>query len=83
MFDWLTHSEIWIALGTLTAHEVVLGVDNIIFISVLVGRLPQCGIFRCSRDDQPTNSSTHNTADQTAQPVFARQSGTFSPRTLI
>ncbi len=41
MFDWLTHSEMWIALGTLTALEVVLGVDNIIFISVLVGRLPQ------------------------------------------
>ena len=31
----------WIALGTLTALEVVLGVDNIIFISVLVSRLPQ------------------------------------------
>lgn len=41
MFDWLTHSELWIALGTLTALEIVLGVDNIIFISVLVGRLPQ------------------------------------------
>jgi len=33
--------EIWIALGTLTALEIVLGVDNIIFISVLVGRLPE------------------------------------------
>jgi predicted tellurium resistance membrane protein TerC len=41
MFDWMTHSEMWIALGTLTALEIVLGVDNIIFISVLVGRLPQ------------------------------------------
>ncbi len=41
MFDWITHSEMWIALGTLTALEIVLGVDNIIFISVLVGRLPQ------------------------------------------
>ncbi|NGZ08256.1 MAG: TerC family protein [Nitrospira sp. LK70] len=41
MFDWLTHSNMWIALGTLTALEIVLGVDNIIFISVLVGRLPQ------------------------------------------
>ncbi len=41
MFDWLTQSEMWIALGTLTALEIVLGVDNIIFISVLVGRLPQ------------------------------------------
>ena len=33
--------EIWIALGTLTALEIVLGIDNIIFISVLVGRLPE------------------------------------------
>lgn len=41
MLDWITHSEMWIALGTLTALEIVLGVDNIIFISVLVGRLPQ------------------------------------------
>ena len=41
MFDWMAQSEMWIALGTLTALEIVLGVDNIIFISVLVGRLPQ------------------------------------------
>ncbi|OQW37567.1 MAG: hypothetical protein A4E19_12870 [Nitrospira sp. SG-bin1] len=40
MFDWMSHSEMWVALGTLTALEIVLGVDNIIFISVLVGRLP-------------------------------------------
>ncbi len=40
MFDWLTQSEMWIALGTLTALEIVLGIDNIIFISVLVSRLP-------------------------------------------
>jgi len=41
MFDWLTNPEAWIALGTLTALEIVLGIDNIIFISVLVGRLPK------------------------------------------
>lgn len=41
MFEWLTSPEAWIALGTLTALEIVLGIDNIIFISVLVGRLPQ------------------------------------------
>ncbi len=40
MFDWLAQPEAWIALGTLTALEIVLGIDNIIFISVLVGRLP-------------------------------------------
>ena len=38
--DWLTEPEAWIALLSLTALEIVLGVDNIIFISILVGRLP-------------------------------------------
>lgn len=40
MLTWLTSPEAWIALGTLTALEIVLGIDNIIFISILVGRLP-------------------------------------------
>ena len=39
--NWLASPEAWIALATLTALEIVLGVDNIIFISVLVGRLPK------------------------------------------
>ena len=38
--EWVTNFQSWIALGTLTALEIVLGIDNIIFISVLVGRLP-------------------------------------------
>ncbi len=41
MTDWLTSPEAWIALASLTALEIVLGVDNIIFISILVGRLPE------------------------------------------
>ena len=41
MFAWLTSPEAWIALGTLTALEIVLGIDNIIFISILVSRLPK------------------------------------------
>lgn len=40
MFEWLASPEAWIALGTLTLLEIVLGIDNIIFISILVGRLP-------------------------------------------
>jgi predicted tellurium resistance membrane protein TerC len=40
MFDWLADPNAWVALATLTALEIVLGVDNIIFISILVGRLP-------------------------------------------
>ena len=39
--DWLTDPEIWIALVTLTALEIVLGIDNIIFISILAGKLPK------------------------------------------
>lgn len=38
--EWLTDPQAWIALLTLTALEIVLGVDNIIFISILVGKLP-------------------------------------------
>ena len=38
--DFLLDPQIWIAFGMLTALEIVLGVDNIIFISILVSRLP-------------------------------------------
>jgi predicted tellurium resistance membrane protein TerC len=39
--EWLSSPEAWVALTTLTLLEIVLGVDNIIFISILVGRLPE------------------------------------------
>lgn len=39
--DWITDPQAWIALGTLTLLEIVLGVDNIIFISILAGKLPE------------------------------------------
>jgi predicted tellurium resistance membrane protein TerC len=38
--DWITNPEIWIALLTLTSLEVVLGIDNVVFISILAGKLP-------------------------------------------
>ena len=38
--EWLTNPETWISLVTLTVLEVVLGIDNIIFISILAGKLP-------------------------------------------
>jgi predicted tellurium resistance membrane protein TerC len=41
MMEWVADPQAWIALATLTALEIVLGVDNIIFISILVGRLPE------------------------------------------
>ncbi len=41
MFEWISNPEAWVALATLTALEIVLGIDNIIFISILVARLPE------------------------------------------
>ena len=38
--DWLTDPQAWLALATLTALEIVLGIDNIIFISIQAGKLP-------------------------------------------
>ena len=39
--EWISSPESWIALLTLTVLEIVLGIDNIIFISILAGKLPQ------------------------------------------
>ena len=41
MFEWIADPNAWIALATLTALEIVLGVDNIIFISILSNKLPE------------------------------------------
>ncbi len=38
--DWVANPEIWIALATLTVLEIVLGIDNVVFISILAGKLP-------------------------------------------
>ncbi len=39
--EWVTDPQAWIAFVTLAALEIVLGIDNIVFISILVGKLPQ------------------------------------------
>jgi predicted tellurium resistance membrane protein TerC len=39
--EWITQPEAWIAFVTLVALELVLGVDNVIFISILAGKLPK------------------------------------------
>lgn len=39
--NWISDPQAWIALATLTALEIVLGIDNIIFISILSSRLPE------------------------------------------
>ena len=41
LFDWLSQPSAWIALLTLLVLEIVLGIDNIIFISILSGKLPK------------------------------------------
>lgn len=38
--EWITQPEIWISLFTLTVLEIILGIDNIVFISILAGKLP-------------------------------------------
>jgi len=41
VFEWIYDPAIWASLATLTAMEIILGIDNIVFISVLVSRLPE------------------------------------------
>jgi predicted tellurium resistance membrane protein TerC len=41
MFDWLADPNAWVALLTLTVLEIVLGIDNIVFISILSNKLPE------------------------------------------
>ena len=47
--DWISQPESWIALLTLTSLEVVLGIDNIIFISILAAKLPEAQQDRARR----------------------------------
>jgi predicted tellurium resistance membrane protein TerC len=49
IMEWLTDPNLWIAFLTLTALEIVLGIDNIVFISVLVGRLAESERDRARR----------------------------------
>jgi len=39
--EWITTPEAWIALATLTVLEIVLGIDNVVFIAIVAGRLPE------------------------------------------
>ncbi len=40
-FAWVTDPQIWLSLVTLSALEIVLGIDNLVFIAILTGRLPE------------------------------------------
>ena len=61
--EWMTDPQIWIAFFTLTALEIVLGIDNIIFISILAGKLPQA----------------EQTRARTPEPAFRRGAGLLQP----
>ena len=49
---WITSLDNWIALATLTVLEVVLGIDNIVFISILAGKLPPARQARALIDER-------------------------------
>ncbi len=89
--EWLTDPQAWIALVTLTALEIVLGVDNIIFISILVGRLPEAqrqrarvlglGFAMFTRIALAAVARVGDDADRAA--VFIRSGKDISGRDLI
>jgi predicted tellurium resistance membrane protein TerC len=47
--DWMSDANAWLGLLTLTALEIVLGIDNVIFISILAGKLPSGAADRARR----------------------------------
>ncbi|MEY2546236.1 MAG: hypothetical protein QOG48_1353 [Verrucomicrobiota bacterium] len=47
--EWIANPQIWIGLLTLTALEIVLGIDNVVFISILAGKLPKQSQARARR----------------------------------
>ncbi|SQC15209.1 integral membrane protein TerC [Klebsiella pneumoniae] len=50
LFAWITDPNAWLALGTLTLLEIVLGIDNIIFLSLVVAKLPTAQRAPCAPD---------------------------------
>lgn len=48
LFAWITDPNAWLALGTLTLLEIVLGIDNIIFLSLVVAKLPHSTTCSCA-----------------------------------
>ena len=61
MIELLTSPEAWAALLTLTALEIVLGIDNVIFLSVIVSRIPP----RQAKRARQINSYYHNLGEGT------------------
>src|SRR3954463_4528413 len=40
-FDWISDPSIWLSLVTLAGLEIILGIDNLVFIAILTNRLPE------------------------------------------
>ena len=86
--DWLTNPDIWIGLATLTALEIVLGVDNVIFISLLAGKLPTrsadagASTWLRARDGHPHRATLFTGVDHPADTalVHHRQPGDLRAR---
>ena len=79
MLEWIASPEAWVAFGTLVALEIVLGIDNIIFISILAGKLPplEGGMRLHAGSLKQSEEHAHWTRSQ----VCVRQKGPKAPRT--
>ncbi len=88
--DWLTDPQAWIALLTLTVLELVLGIDNVVFISILSGKLPpeqrksarRTGLMLAMVSRLALLGSLAWLTKLT-QPLFTISSKAISPRDLI
>ncbi len=90
MLELMTNPDAWIALLTLTLLEIVLGIDNIVFIAILASRLPvdqQALAYRLGLIGAMVTRvallMTINWVMQLTEPLFALMSWTFSGRDLI
>ncbi len=88
MFEWIMDPNAWLALGTLTILEIVLGIDNIIFLSLVVAKLPKAQQNKSSparsgrrHDYAPGAVGLHRLGDPLDAPaVYRVGSRHFRPR---
>ena len=88
--EWISDPQAWIALATLTFLEIVLGIDNLVFISILTGRLPKEQQSRARRIGLGLAMGmriallfTISLIMQLTQPLFTLLGHAFSGRDLI
>lgn len=90
MFEWIFDPNAWFALGTLTILEIVLGIDNIIFLSVVVSKLPKAQQNKARRIGLAAAMlmrlallASIAWVIRLTQPLFTVMEYTFSARDLI